>query len=160
MVYRKRVSHSRRLVRKNTFSKNPSGRVYNFTMISIPKKIEYSLTLVGYLSKNSQRSVSLAEVAKKLSLPYRFLGQLAGPLKKAGIVEGKEGKSGGYRLTGNWADKSVFDVMESLGENKNLVKCLSGGGCQRVGVCRMAKVWKRVEESFVKELKKIKLSDL
>lgn len=128
-------------------------------MISVPKKIEYSLELISYLAKNEGRLVSLATVSKELKMPYRFLGQLAIPLKKEGIVEGKEGKSGGYSLVGDWGNKTVYDVVEALGENRKLVKCL-GGGCQRAHVCKMARVWKRVEESFVSELKKIKLTDL
>ncbi len=128
-------------------------------MISIPKKIEYSLELIAYLSKNEGRLVSLSKAAEVLKLPYRFLGQLAIPLKKAGIIEGKEGKSGGYNLTGRWGEKSVYDVVEALGENRKLVKCL-GGDCVRSHICRMGKVWRRVEESFINELKKIKLQDL
>lgn len=129
-------------------------------MISIPKKIEYSLVLIADLARNKGRRVSLAEAAKRMKLPYRFLGQLAIPLSRAGIIEGKEGKTGGYRLRGGWGDKSVYEVVEALGEKRRLVKCLADKDCQRWEMCKMAKIWQRVEESFISELKKIKLSDL
>jgi len=43
-------------------------------------------------------------------------GQLAMALKKAGIIESKEGKSGGYNLAAGWEQKSLYDVMEALGK--------------------------------------------
>lgn len=128
-------------------------------MIAVSKKIEYSLEFISYLSKFEAKLIPLSQVSRDLKIPYRFLGQLAILLGAGGIVTAREGKNGGYRLTEKWKQKTLYEVMEVLEENKRLVKCL-GGDCSRMGVCKMAKVWKRVEQSFVSELKKIKLEDL
>ena len=126
-------------------------------MITIPKKVEYSVAFIGYLSKNREKVISLKETAKSLFLPYRFLGQLATDLKKAGIIESREGKSGGYCLEPGWQNKNLFDLLEAIGENKKMVEC---GECSRSGECKMMKVWAKLELGMVKELKKIKLSNL
>jgi Rrf2 family protein len=131
-------------------------------MITISKKVEYSIVFIAYLAKNDMGTVSLTEVSKKLMLPYRFLGQLALALRVAGIVESKEGKSGGYFLSAGWNRKTLYDLLEALGENKHMVKCLSKGGedCARMSKCEVRKIWTRIEDSFVKELKQIKLSEI
>lgn len=129
-------------------------------MITIPKKVEYSVVFIVYLSKNRQDVVSLTEAAEKLNLPYRFLGQLAGKLKSAGLITSKEGKTGGYTLATGWENKNLYDLIEALGENKRMVKCLGNGVCLRAEMCQMGKVWGKIELGFRENLQKIKLDEL
>jgi Rrf2 family protein len=130
-------------------------------MITISKKVEYSFIFVSYLAKHEEETVSLADAARKLRLPYRFLGQLAGALKSGGLVDSREGKSGGYSLNRGWREKSLYDLLDALGENKHMVKCLAGNAaCARAEDCELREVWSKIENSFEKELKLIKLSDL
>ncbi len=129
-------------------------------MITIPKKVEYSIILIAFLAKNMENKVSLMSISKRLRLPYRFLGQLAVKLKEAGIVTSREGKSGGYELVDGWQKKNLFDLMEALGENKRMVKCLGDEECSRVANCELKKIWNRVEDSFVREMKLIKLEEI
>lgn len=130
-------------------------------MISISKRVEYSVELLAYLSQNKDKIVSLSEVSRDLHLPYRFLGQLALGLRSGGIIEGREGKNGGYMLTKNWRKKSMYDLLEALGENKGLVECLGKKGiCIRAGKCYLRGIWKRVEEGIFSDLKSIKLDEI
>ena len=130
-------------------------------MITIPKKVEYSILFISFLAKNNGETVSLAEVAKKLNLPYRFLGQLASALKTAEIITSKEGKSGGYSLSNGWKDRTLYDLLDALGENKHMVKCLSPNEkCAREAKCEIRKIWDKIETSFVKELRNIKLAEI
>jgi Rrf2 family protein len=129
-------------------------------MITIPKKVEYSIILIAFLAKRGQGTVSLTQVSKKLMLPYRFLGQLASKLKEAGIVTSREGKSGGYELVEGWEKRSLYDLMEALGENKRMVKCLGDGECSRAADCDLRKIWNKVEKNFIDQLKQIKLEEV
>jgi len=129
-------------------------------MITIPKKVEYSIALIGFLAKQKGATVSLAEVSKKLMLPYRFMGQLAIALRAAKIVDSREGKSGGYSLVEGWNKKTVYDLLDALGENKHMVKCLGNEKCAREDKCSTRKIWNRIEISFTNELKKIKLNEI
>jgi Rrf2 family protein len=130
-------------------------------MITIPKKVEYSIALIAFLAKQKGETVSLADASKKLMLPYRFMGQLAIALRAAKIIDSREGKSGGYSLTKGWSEKTLYDLLDALGENKHMVKCLGKGGtCVRQDYCDVRKVWGKVEDSLVVELKKVKLSEI
>lgn len=126
-------------------------------MITIPKKVEYSLVFINFLHNLGDKSVSLSKAANNLVLPYRFLGQIAVDLKQAGILTSKEGKNGGYCLAKPWKDKTVYDLIDALGEKKEVVRC---EGCGRSSNCRIKRVMNEIEDSFLNELKKIKLSNL
>lgn len=130
-------------------------------MITISKKVEYSIELMSFLIKTGDTAVSLMEVSKKTGLPYRFLGQVAIDLRKGGIIEGREGKMGGYVLMKGWKNKTLFDLLTSLGENKGMVKCLvKGVVCSRQDGCKMRNIWQKLEENFLNDLKKIKLNEI
>jgi len=129
-------------------------------MIAISKKIEYSIVLISFLSKNKDKNISLTQAARKLFLPYRFLGQIAMSLKSGGIVESQEGKSGGYQLTSGWEKKTLYDLVEALGENKAMVTCLGDKGCLRSGKCNLKKMWEKIEKAWFLELKKVKLGEI
>ncbi len=130
-------------------------------MITIPKKVEYSVLLISNLAQNPDKTTSLREVSKKTALPYRFLGQLASYLKQGGVLESKEGVGGGYRLKAGWRDKSFYDLLVILEEDKHLVTCLNPNGkCVRMGKCSMQKIWGDLEKTFIRELQALKLSSV
>ena len=129
-------------------------------MIQISKKVEYSVVLIAYMSKNKEKKLSLAAAAKRLMLPYRFLGQIATDLKNGGIIESKEGKTGGYSLVSGWEKKTLYDLMESLKENKKMVKCMAGEECPRSNNCGLIKIWNKLENSVMRDLKEIKLKEI
>jgi len=129
-------------------------------MITVSKKVEYSIVFLSFLSHSKGKNVSLTEAAKRLQLPYRFLGQLATNLKSGGIIESREGKSGGYQLVKGWGEKNLYDLLETLGENKAMVTCLGDKGCVRIKGCALKKVWEKIGKSWSLELKKVKLSEI
>jgi len=129
-------------------------------MITIPKKVEYSIVFISYLSKNLDKTISLKEVSEKLVLPYSFLSKLATLLTNGGLIISQEGKSGGYKLAPNWQQKSLYDLLIILGENKALVSCLGSKSCARSGKCSIQNIWSQIETSWQQELTKIKLSQI
>ena len=119
------------------------------------------MELIAYLSQMTDKIVSLSQVSEDLHLPYRFLGQLALGLSRGEIIEGREGKNGGYVLAKNWQEKSMYDLLEALGENKGLVECLGkDSACIRMGKCRIRRIWQRVETGITNDLKSIKLNEI
>ena len=129
-------------------------------MMAISKKVEYSIVFISYLSHNKGKNITITQVAKNLKLPYSFLGQIAINLKNGGIIESKEGKSGGYQLSRGWEKKSIYDLLEAMGENKAIVTCLGDKNCIRIKDCRMKKIWEKIEKGWFLELKKIKLGEV
>lgn len=129
-------------------------------MITIPKSVEYSVVFISFLSKNEDKIISLKEVSQKLNLPYSFLSKLAPNLATGNIIESQEGKSGGYKMKTGWKNKSFYDLLVALGENKAMVSCLGGKVCAHSRGCSIRNIWQTIESSWQQELKKIKLSQI
>ncbi|MCX6552515.1 MAG: Rrf2 family transcriptional regulator, partial [Acidobacteria bacterium] len=47
---------------------------------------------------NEAKPVGLKQVAVATGLPWRYLEQIAGPLRKASLIKGRPGRAGGYKL--------------------------------------------------------------
>jgi Rrf2 family protein len=129
-------------------------------MITIPKSVDYSVVFISYLSKNKNKIISLKEVSKKLNLPYSYLSKLAPYLTSGNIIESQEGKSGGYKMKTGWGNKSFYDLLVALGENKAMVSCLGGKVCTHASGCSIRNIWQQIESNWQQELKKIKLNQI
>ena len=128
-------------------------------MITVTKKVEYSLILISYLSHHSD-NLSLRQISQQLNLPYSFLSKIATDLASAGIIFSREGRGGGYKLSPNWHQKSFYHLLVALGENKALVSCLSHKNCLHSSTCSLRRLWQKIESSLQQQLKTIKLSQI
>ena len=81
---------------------------------------------------------------------------------KAGFLEGLRGKGGGYRLTRNADQISVYDVLKVMEGELAPVACLAEDSrpCSRAGICRTLPLWSGLNEVVSGYLKKYTLQDL
>ena len=75
--------------------------------------------------KGKEKPVQIAEISKKKKIPLKFLENILLDLKKAGILESKKGKGGGYLLAKNPKDVQLATVMRLLDGPISLVSCVS-----------------------------------
>jgi len=63
----------------------------------LSKKAQYAFKALMYMAeKKENQPVLIAEIAKKKKIPLKFLENILLELKKAGVLESKKGKGGGY----------------------------------------------------------------
>lgn len=63
------------------------------------KKTQYAFQALVYLAEHKDDGPSLiADIAKKKKIPLKFLENILLELRKAGMLESKKGKGGGYFL--------------------------------------------------------------
>lgn len=67
--------------------------------------------------------VSVAKIAKKNQISTKFLSQIAGELKRAGVLSSKEGVSGGYVLAKKPKEIKILDVLKTLDGELVAGKC-------------------------------------
>ena len=69
-------------------------------------------------------------IAREMDIPVRFLPQVLGDLNRAGIVEARLGRAGGYRLSKSAAEVSLLDIIEaSEGDARRQTCVLTGQPC-------------------------------
>ena len=63
----------------------------------LSKKTQYALQALSYLvEKHTDDPILIAEIARQKNIPIKFLENILLSLRKAGILESKKGKHGGY----------------------------------------------------------------
>lgn len=62
------------------------------------KKFDYGILLVESLKQARGEFVEARTVAEKYGLPRAYLEKIAQEFKRAGLLESRRGKGGGYRL--------------------------------------------------------------
>ncbi|MGQ9653244.1 MAG: RrF2 family transcriptional regulator [Thermodesulfobacteriota bacterium] len=128
----------------------------------LSKKAQYGTRAMLELALNHGRGVvSLSHVARQQGISLKYLEQLIRPLRRAGIVEGTRGATGGYRLTRSPSQISVGEVIRALEEPMNPVECLDDTRlCERSGQCRARGVWAYLSHSIQRTLDAITLDDI
>jgi Rrf2 family protein len=63
----------------------------------LSKKTQYALQALSYMvEKHSDDPILIAEIASQKNIPIKFLENILLALRKAGFLESKKGKHGGY----------------------------------------------------------------
>lgn len=131
-------------------------------MFNISSKADYGIIfLLELAKKQGQAHVSLTELAERKGLSASYLTQIIQPLLKAGLVESKEGKGGGYRLMKAPDSVTILEAIEMLEGPASIVKCQDPAGrpCPMAGTCEAKGVWPVIIEDVKGVLKNKTLAD-
>ncbi len=92
----------------------------------LSKKTQYAFQALMYLAQQKDNEpVLIAEISKKKKIPLKFLENILLELKKAGILESKKGKGGGYYFAKNPKDVYLATIMRLLDGPISLMPCVS-----------------------------------
>lgn len=120
--------------------------------MKLSTKGRYGLRAMIDLARYSvEEPVSIASIASRQDISERYLEQLVGLLKKAGLVASIRGAGGGYVLAKPAGEISVGDVLRALEGSLEPVKCAayySEEGCTAAGGCVTKYVWQKINESI------------
>jgi len=118
------------------------------------------LTQLAYHGKDP-KPIGLKQIAEATHLPWRYLEQIAGPLRKAALIKGRPGRTGGYTL-GRPADRiSLRDVVESSVGPMCLIECVDAPTmCEHSPTCVSRKIWVKVTHELRDVLDRYSLADL
>ncbi|MBI4457491.1 Rrf2 family transcriptional regulator, partial [Candidatus Uhrbacteria bacterium] len=118
-------------------------------------RVHHGLLIITNLAEKfgDGRPLSLEEIAKKEEISHGFLEEIAVPLRSAGLIEGRRGPNGGYRLCKSPAEISIADVIRAIEGPLALVDCLGPEiGCLLVGTCSSKNVWSTIQSQILATL--------
>ena len=75
-------------------------------------KARYGLRALVHVAHRGYASAQV--IAEHQAIPSRYLEEIIGELRRAGLVVGKRGPRGGYRLARPAAEIAVSDVLQAL----------------------------------------------
>lgn len=132
----------------------------------LSKKTQYAFKALMYLAQHSDKGpVLIAEVAKKKKIPLKFLENILLELKKAGVLESKKGKGGGYYFAVPPAQVPVAKIIRLLDGPIALLPCVSLNFYERCKncdekSCGLHDMMVSVRDATLKVLEKRTLADM
>lgn len=92
----------------------------------LSNKAQYAFRALTYLvDQYNQGPVLISDIAKKKKIPLKFLENILLELKKAGILDSKKGKGGGYYIKQHPSKTSVAAVVRIVNGPISLLPCVS-----------------------------------
>lgn len=102
----------------------------------LSNKAQYAFRALTYLvDKYEQGPVLISDIAQKKKIPLKFLENILLELKKAGILESKKGKGGGYYIKDHPSRTSVAAVVRIVDGPIAMLPCVSLYFYQRCKNC-------------------------
>jgi Rrf2 family protein len=102
----------------------------------LSKKAQYAFKALMYMAeKKDNQPVLIAEIAKKKKIPLKFLENILLELKKAGILESKKGKGGGYFFKVSPKEVSMAKIMRLIDGPIAMLPCVSLNFYERCKNC-------------------------
>jgi Rrf2 family protein len=90
------------------------------------KKTQYAFKALTYLAEHqSHGPVLIADIAKKKKIPLKFLENILLELKKAGMLDSKKGKGGGYFLNIPASKIPLSDIIRKIDGPISMLPCTS-----------------------------------
>lgn len=133
-------------------SRNHAGMIM-MTMLASAK----SRSLASAMTKGE--FLSLREIADCMHLSQGFLEEIAMALKKAGLISGRKGPGGGYRLAKPAAKITAEQILVALEGPVMFVDCASGH-CPVASACSSKSLWGFLQKDVVKSLHQTTLADI
>ncbi|OAG28101.1 RrF2 family transcriptional regulator [Thermodesulfatator autotrophicus] len=127
----------------------------------ISRATDYGVRLVVYLAEKPEQIVPRSEVAREMEIPSEFLAKIAQNLAKAGIIEIKQGRSGGYLLRRDPSELTLLEVVEALEGEICLNVCVGRPeACCLSNRCKVHLVWEAARDGLRKLLQGIPVAKL
>lgn len=123
---------------------------------------DYTLRVLMYCASNTDRLVTIAELAERHGVSKNHLMKIVNDLARQGVLETTRGRGGGLRLLKDAARIRIGDVVRSTETDFRLVECFDGrtNTCNLTPSCRLKKLLDGALQAYFKELDGATLADL
>lgn len=116
------------------------------------------LALAGRYGGNP---MSASEIALQQGISQKYLESILTVLKTAGLVTVRRGNAGGYMLSRDPKDITLYDILLPLEDFLGIVHCVDGDcDCERYVDCYTREVWQEMKDANEKILRKKSLAGL
>lgn len=104
----------------------------------------YALRVLADLAQQKDGEyVPMKDIAARQEISLKYLERIVPVLAKNGIIEGQQGKGGGYRLLKKPEECKIGDVLRLTEGDLAPVACLecTAAPCEKVNSCKTYPLW-------------------
>ena len=129
----------------------------------ISTKGRYSIRILLDLAEHRNGGyIPIKEVAARQEISLKYVEKLMPALKNAGLIDSTHGIGGGYRLTREPDEYTLWEILRLAEGDLAPVACLqeNAAACSRAAECRTLPVWEKYYELTKDYFTGITLADL
>ena len=115
------------------------------------RSTEYAIRALTYLAlkKDEDRFHLAREMSEELGIPAPFLGKILQPLVMRGILESQRGRNGGFKLSKDPEEVTLYHIADSQELVYEKRQCFLGQAeCSDERACPMHEYWKVASANF------------
>ena len=114
------------------------------------RQCEYALQAVLYLALKPEGEMTpIKELAKRLDIPYHFLGKIFQDLTRKGLLTSLKGPTGGFALGMPAKDITLFHVVDAVDGVDFTSTCVLGfKDCSGKNPCAVHEKWGELREGI------------
>jgi len=124
---------------------------------------DYALkTILDLALHYGEMPVAIHDLARRADIPTKFLEQILLDLKRAGFVESRRGKFGGYLLAQPPSQIKLGEIIRFIDGPIGPVACVDRHykGCKDINKCIFRSIWEKISEATAKVIDNITFEDL
>ena len=130
----------------------------------VSTKGRYALRVMIDLAEHQKEGfISLRDVAERQEISMKYMEAIVAVLNRAGLLESRRGKTGGYRLSRDPSEITAGEVLRLTEGSLAPVACREKGGCSecaRASCCQTLPMWQQLDALIEAYLSKISIMDL
>lgn len=114
--------------------------------MKISTKGRYALrVMIDIAEHRSESFIPLKDIAARQEISQKYLEAIMKDLTKAEILDGHQGKGGGYKLSREPDRITVLEILSATEGDLAPIACLETGAkpCSRAAECRTLPMWER-----------------
>jgi len=130
--------------------------------MKVNTKVRYGLRAILQIADSYGKDpVPISAISESQEISGKYLEQVVGTLRKAGLITSRKGVRGGYMLARAPEDITLWEIITALDSHTSLVDCVVEPGiCDRSGDCLTRSIWKLLSIRMQEFWSSFKLSDL
>ncbi len=131
--------------------------------MKITYKGDYALKTILDLAQHfGNGPVAINDLSRRLDIPTKFLEQILLDLKRAGFVESRRGKVGGYSLARHPAKLTLGEVTRFIDGPLEPIACVDKhySGCHDLAHCVFRGIWEDVSRATARIIDNVTFEDL
>lgn len=130
--------------------------------MKISTRVRYGVKALVYIAEESAkgRLVRIKEVSEAESISVQYLEQILFKLKNEGIIEGKRGPNGGYKISKEPGEITLHHLYMILDEEMRVIDCNGHTKTCEDDRCSDECIWSRLDNAMTKILEETTLEEL
>lgn len=104
--------------------------------------------------------ICIKSISERTGITEYYLEQLFSHLRKAGLIKSVRGTKGGYTLTKEPKDITVYEIMEVLEGPIEISDCIDDDKCSNTDCCASRLLWVRIKDSIEEVFKDTTLENM